>query len=356
MDLWTSLSSLGERAVQLVAHVETEEATKTALVLPFLQAMGYDVFNPSEVIPEFTADVGIKKGEKVDYAVCRDGQPTILIECKPHGASLDTYSGQLFRYFSVTNARLAILTDGVVYRFYSDLVAPNKLDEHPFMTFVLTAMKRDVVAQMEKLTKHNFNLEQILEQAEGLRFINQLRSRFEKELDAPSDDFVRVLCDPIYDGRFTQQATDRFRNLVRTALRSHISEAVDKRLRAALDSNSEGEQARPAATDDQPEDDQASEIETTAEELQGLYVIKAICRDLVEPTRIHPRDVRSYFGVLLDDNNRKPICRLWFNGTKKYVGVFDDNKQESRLPVEGPDGLFRHADAIRQSLQRVLGK
>ncbi len=352
MDLWTSLSSLAERAVQVVSQVETEEATKTALVLPFLQAMGYDVFNPREVNPEFTADVGIKKGEKVDYAVCRDGQPTILIECKPHGASLDTYSGQLFRYFSVTNARLAILTDGVVYRFYSDLVAPNKLDEHPFLTFVLTAMKRDTVAQMEKLTKREFDLEHILQQAEGLRYVNQLRRRFEQEIENPSDEFVRVLTDPIYDGRFTAQAMERFRNLAKTAMRTHITEAVDRRLRSALEQNSERE--APKEESAEPVDD-GPEIVTTAEELQGLYIVKAICRDLVEPTRIHARDVQSYFGVLLDDNNRKPICRLWFNGSRKYVGVFDDNKCESRLPVNGPDGLFEHADAIRQSLKRVLG-
>ncbi|MEO1278551.1 MAG: type I restriction endonuclease, partial [Planctomycetota bacterium] len=102
MDLWNSLSSLSERAKDVVSHVQTEEATKTALVMPFLQALGYDVFNPHEVVPEFVADVGIKKGEKVDYAVCRDGQPIILFECKPYGAALDTYSGQLYRYFSVT--------------------------------------------------------------------------------------------------------------------------------------------------------------------------------------------------------------------------------------------------------------
>lgn len=352
MDLWTSLSSLADRAVELVSHVETEEATKTALVLPFLQAMGYDVFNPSEVNPEFTADVGIKKGEKVDYAVCRDGQPTILIECKPHGAPLDTYSGQLFRYFSVTNARLAILTDGVVYRFYSNLVAPNKLDESPFLTFVLTAMKRDTVTQMEKLTKREFDLEHILQQAEGLRYVNQLRRRFEQEIDKPSDEFVRVLTDPIYDGRFTAQAMERFRELVRSAMRSHIADSVDRRLRSALEQNSE--EKAPAEEAPEPEDD-GPEVVTTAEELQGLYIVKAICRDLVPPTRIHARDVQSYFGILLDDNNRKPICRLWFNGSKKYVGVFDDNKKETRLPVDGPDGLFQHADAIRQSLRRVLG-
>ncbi len=229
MDLWNSLSSLSERAKDVVSHVQTEEATKTALVMPFLQALGYDVFNPHEVVPEFVADVGIKKGEKVDYAVCRDGQPIILFECKPYGAALDTYSGQLYRYFSVTKARLAILTDGVTYRFYSDLVEPNKLDETPFMVFDLTTMKREVVTQMERITKPAFDLDAILASAEDLRYVNQIKQRFGEQLEEPDDDFVKVLVDPLYRGRFTQGAMDKFRTLTRSALRSFISASVDRR-------------------------------------------------------------------------------------------------------------------------------
>ena len=133
IDMYERLSALAERLDKVRDDSLTEEATKTALVLPFIRELGYDVFNPEEVLPEYTADVGIKKGEKVDYAILKDGSPIILFECKPCGAKLDSYSSQLYRYFSVTNARIAILTDGVIYRFYSDLVAQNKLDERPFL-------------------------------------------------------------------------------------------------------------------------------------------------------------------------------------------------------------------------------
>ncbi len=90
--------------------------------------------------------------------------------------------------------------------------------------------------------------------------------------------------------------------------------------------------------------------------MQGFYIVKAILRDLIEPDRVTARDVQSYFGVLLDNNNRKPICRLWFNGNKKYVGVFDEKKHETRIPITGPDALFDQADAIRASLKQVLEK
>lgn len=352
MDLWNSLNSLANRAVELVSHVATEEATKTALVLPFLQCLGYDVFNPAEVVPEFTADVGIKKGEKVDYAICREGKPIILVECKPHGASLDSYSGQLFRYYSVTDARLAILTDGIVYRFYADLTAPNKLDTHPFMTLVLTGLRRDIVDQVECITRRAFDIEAILKNAEELRYMSQIKERFEAEVGNPSESLVRLLVEPIFKGRFTQANLERFHDLSRRAMSTFLTDAVDRRLRSAIENNKPSIQ--PASHSEDAPAPERDEIETTAEEVQGLYIVKAIVRDLVDPSRVVPRDVRSYFGILLDDNNRKPICRLWFNGGTKYVGVFDTNKTETRLLVNGPDGLFEHADAIRQSLQHVL--
>ena len=116
MDLATKLLELEKRTAQHRELLLTEEAAKTALVMPFLQALGYDVFNPAEVVPEFTADVGIKKGEKVDYALCIDGRVNILIECKPSTIDLDLkHASQLYRYFSTTDARVAVLTNGVVY-------------------------------------------------------------------------------------------------------------------------------------------------------------------------------------------------------------------------------------------------
>lgn len=351
MSLWDQLDSLADRAIDLVGNIETEEATKTALVMPFLQTLGYDVFNPSEVIPEFTADVGIKRGEKVDYAICRDGEPTILIECKPHGAPLDNYSGQLFRYFSVTKARIAILTDGLVYRVYSDLAAPNKLDDSPFLTVSLAALKREAVAQLEKIAKHSFDLDTVLQSAEALRYQNQLIARFAAEIDAPSEGFVKVLADPVYDGRFTAATMEKFRGLVRSSIRTYISDAVDRRLRSALEQNAQSESEAKAEGQSPAEE---PEIVTTAEELQGLYIVRAILGDIIPSARIAPRDVRSYFGILLDDNNRKPICRLWFNGSKKYLGVFDASKRETRIEVGGPDDLFQHASKIRESLAHVM--
>ena len=123
-----AVQSIAERIKKNQQFIQTEEATKTAFIMPFLQLLGYDVFNPTEVVPEFTADVGIKEGEKVDYAIVLNGQPEILIECKMCGHELNAANeNQLLRYFHASKAKFGILTNGVVYKFYTDLAEPNKM-------------------------------------------------------------------------------------------------------------------------------------------------------------------------------------------------------------------------------------
>src|SRR5690554_1244514 len=123
MDLIDRLKDLAERIELQNEFVKTEEATKHSFILPFIAALKYNVFDPTEVIPEYTADVGIKKGEKVDYAIKKDGKIIMLMECKTSGGDLSPkHASQLYRYFNVTQeSRIAVLTNGVLYRFFSDI-------------------------------------------------------------------------------------------------------------------------------------------------------------------------------------------------------------------------------------------
>ena len=190
----TKLIELEKRTSQHRELLLTEEAAKTALVMPFLQALGYDVFNPAEVIPEFTADVGIKKGEKVDYAISIDGKITMLIECKPSSIDLDLkHASQLFRYFSTTDARVAVLTNDVVYQFYSDIEQPNKMDEKPFFVFSMDGIRRNDAATLERFGRNQFSIEAILAEAGRLKLESQMRIELEKEFASPSDEFVKMM-------------------------------------------------------------------------------------------------------------------------------------------------------------------
>ncbi len=362
MEFAERLMQLAERVPASRQHAQTEEATKNALVMPFIQSLGYDVFNPREVVPEFTADVGIKRGEKVDYAVMANGEPIILFECKCVGADLSRYGSQLYRYFSTTPARIAVLTDGLVYRFYSDLDEPNKLDPSPFMTIDIANDPLTRVEELKKLTKEAFDLEPVLAVAERLKYSCAIQAVLTRELASPGDDFVRFIAAGVYDGRMTTRVIEKLRPLIVDAGSALITERVEARLEAALERNRAGSTAGPPGSapdgrgsEEVTADEGAAkkEVETTIEELEGFYAVKAILREDIDSARITGRDVKSYFGVLLDDNNRKPICRLWFNGRSKYLGVFDAAKEESRIPVGTVDDIFKHADAIRASLRCV---
>ena len=155
MDLIDRLQNLSARIKRQKDSVSTEEAAKTAFVLPFIQSLGYDVFNPSEVVPELTADHGVKKGEKVDYGIKQDNQIVMLVECKPVGADLAAkHAGQLFRYFSVTDARFGVLTDGVKYLFFTDLDRPNQMDQRPFFEFDLLDFGDQEIEELKKKLRH----------------------------------------------------------------------------------------------------------------------------------------------------------------------------------------------------------
>jgi Uncharacterized conserved protein len=155
-----AVKNLAERIEKTIDRIQTEEATKTAYIMPFIQMLGYDIFNPLEVVPEFTADIGIKKGEKVDYAIFRDDEPAILIECKDcrNLLNIDNES-QLFRYFHTTKAKFGILTNGVSYKFFTDLEEPNKMDAKPFMEINILEYDKINYNELVKFAKSNFDSE-----------------------------------------------------------------------------------------------------------------------------------------------------------------------------------------------------
>jgi len=348
---------LGMRILEIqkkvAAHREillTEEAAKTALVMPFLQALGYDVFNPGEVIPEFTADVGIKKGEKVDYAICRDGKITILVECKPSSATLNiSHAGQLFRYFSVTDARLAILTNGVVYQFYSDVDHANKMDEKPFYTFSIEAIKPGDLKTIEKFSKSSFDMDQIVQEAGNLKLQSQLRIELEKEFAEPSEEFVRMLAPRVYSGRLTPAIKESFGKLLSGAIANLVRDLVNERLSSALNASD------PTTPEEAVEDTDLGDegVMTTSEEISGFHIIQAIASRIVSPKRIIIRDAKSYCAVLLDDNNRKTIARLHFNGvTTKHLGLFE-GKEETRHLLSDLTEIYQYMGQIEARLREL---
>ncbi|QLE01302.1 type I restriction enzyme HsdR N-terminal domain-containing protein [Galbibacter sp. BG1] len=345
MELYNQLKGLADKIELLKDKIDTEESTKHAFTLPFINILGYDTFNPTEVVPEFTADLGLKKGEKVDYAIFQNGVPILIIECKHWKQDLNVHNSQLFRYFHVTKTRFSLLTNGIIYRFYTDLEETNKMDEKPFLEFDITKIKEITVKEIEKFHKSKFDVSTIVDNASNLKYTREVKSLIDEELQNPSHDFVKLFANRAYSGRLTSKVMDEFTEIVGKAFSQIISEKVNDRLNSALNKEQEKQQE-----EDHVEEIPKNQIETTEEELEGYQIVLAILRRKLDKTRVVHRDTQSYFGILLDDNNRKPICRLHLNGGVKYIGLFDKDKNEIKEKIESVDDIYNFESQLLKTV------
>lgn len=354
MEFSQRVKDLMARSRHASMHALTEEATKTAVVLPFIQALGFDVFNLEEVTPEYVADVGIKKGEKIDFAIRIDKRIAILIEAKPISMSLGTaqYS-QLYRYFGVAGARLAILTNGREVWFFSDIDEKNKMDKRPFFVFDLQSYDDHQVLELARFQKSNFAIENILEAASNLKFVKSAAAFIKKQLSAPDDDFVRYVGKQIYDGTLTKAVIEQLRPSISSALDELIRNRIQDKLNVTFgqDSVQKELQAEKSAS----EESKLTEIETTQDEAFAYLIVKAIGAKVMPVERITIRDSKSYCSIFVDDNNRKPVCRLHFNAkSSKSIGLFDDQKTETRHVISDLSDIYRFSEEIEKALSAYL--
>jgi len=345
MDFKDQIKQLGDRVTKLKEQIQTEEATKNAFIMPFLQTLGYDVFNPLEVVPEYITDIGTKKGEKIDYAIFKDGTPTILVECKHWGQNLNLHDGQLLRYFHVSKAKFGLLTNGISYRFYSDLVESNKMDEKPFLEFNINEIKDNQIEELRKFHKSVFNAESIANTASELKYTNELKSLLQSELTNPSSEFVKLFAKQVYPSVITAKVLEQFTNLTKKSIQQHISDLITERLKTALSKEDE------KAKEDEIKQNELlkkeeNKVVTTELEMEGFMVVKSILRQRLNVSRISYRDAQSYFAILLDDNNRKTLCRLYLNGLKKYLAIIDEQKKEVKIEISSIDDIFIHSELL----------
>ncbi|RKU07802.1 restriction endonuclease [Candidatus Poribacteria bacterium] len=355
MDFIEELGNLSARITRQRDVIQTEEATKNAFVMPFINLLGYDVFNPTEVVPEFTADVGTKQGEKVDYAIFKDDEVIMLIECKKCGTDLsDAHTTQLYRYFSVVHARIALLTDGIVYQFYTDLEESNIMDAKPFLEFSMLDIQQQWVNELKRFTKSGFDLDATLTAASDLKYTKAIKQTMMEQLESPSEDFVRFFLSYVYSGMRTQAVVQQFTDIVRRALNQFLNEEINQRLQSAISREEVTEEPVEVEESDESieEEEVESRIVTTEEELEGFYIVKSIIREVVAPDRIGHRDTISYMSVLLDDNRLKRVCRLYFNSAKKYLGITDEERNEERVEIESIDDIYGYAEQLKVAAQR----
>lgn len=357
MDFADQLKQFSKRVQSVYPGLETEEATKMSIIVPFFAMLGYDVFNPDEFIPEFTADVGIKKGEKVDYAILKNGSPMVLIEAKWCGEKLNGHDSQLFRYFGTTKAKFAILTNGLIYNFYTDLEAPNKMDEKPFLAIDILNIKDSQIPELKKFTKAAFDIDSILNTASELKYSNEFKQLFANELQSPSEEFTKYFLSATYSGRLTQNVLEKFKPILKKALNNYISELMNDKITSALNQSNDLKEEPGLATNDEisAETDAHSKIViTTNEELEAYFIIKNLLNEKVPMSDITYRDTLNYINILYKDNGRKWICRLVLNDGQKSILIPDENKVPVKHTITDIYDIRNFKSELENVLERYI--
>ncbi len=333
MNFEEQLKNYVGKIIKMKDSVSTEEATKTSMIMPFFQLLGYDIFNPNEFIPEFTADVGIKKGEKVDYAIILNDEVSILIEAKAINQKLDKHDSQLFRYFGTTRAKFAILTNGLVYKFYTDLEKTNVMDSLPFLEINIDELTDNDIVELKKFHRDNFDVEHILSAASDLKYLSQIKKVIKEEFNNPSDEFVKmILSRDVYTGTKTQTVVDKYRLILKKSLSVYINDLINERLQKAIQKN-----------EVEIEEDffeEKSEIITTEEEMESYYIIRSILTEYCDSNNIYYKDTYNYFAILFDNKVTKWICRIYLKENVKFIVIPDEDKNEIRYNIDRVSDIY----------------
>ena len=344
MDFTEKITQFSQRVEKIKNTLTTEEATKTSLVLPFFHLLGYDVFNPLEFVPEYTADTGTKKGEKVDYAIMQNNDPIIIIEIKTANTELNAkHLNQLFRYFTVTKARFGILTNGIVYRFFSDLEEANKMDLMPFLEIDLLNLKSHSIIELAKFKKETFNMKGILNSASELKYTSLLKNAIAEQFNEPSEQFVRALIKNIYTGVKTQAVIDKFKALTRVAIDDYISDLLNNKLKNIISSDVPPETTKnPNASE--------KEYDFLIEETAALEYIK----NMLNICDVSYKKTSRYAYMHISDSQYKWICRISIRQENRLfiLHKFNDTDYETEYLFDEVEQLEQIKDLITDTYQK----
>lgn len=320
MDFKDNVLGLAERIKVQKDAVKTEEATKTSFIMPMIYALGYDIFNPYEVIPEMDCDL-TKRGDKIDYAIQKEGKTILIIECKHCTSNLNLHDTQLAKYYAASNARFGILTNGIEYRFYADLDKNNIMDDRPFLVVDMLDLDDNVLEQLKKFHKERFNESDILSTAQELKYSTEIRKAIREELANPSWEFVRYFAKKTYPWSFGQKAYEQFAPIVKDSFTTIINDIIQDRLAIASRVEQKDDVIQ---MEEQPTKDG---VITTEEELEAYMLIKSILGKVIPAEKIIYEDFKSYFVISILKRTYW-VCRLHFGLRKKSIG----------FPLEGYQG------------------
>lgn len=356
MDFKDLLKQLSQKAVQYKDNLLTEEATKTALIMPFISALDYDVFNPMEVIPEMDCALVNKKSDKIDYAIMSNNKPIMLIECKQANVNLELHTTQLQKYYAASNAKFGLLTNGIEYRFYADLDKVNIMDERPFLVVNILDLADSDIEQLKKFHKSYYNEGDILSSAQDLKYSTEIRNILSKEISSPSSEFVKFFSKQVYTGKATEKTIEFFTPIVKNCINDVINDIIQDRLNLASVHHTtlvveEQPQVEQVATEDSEPSDG---IITTEEELDSYNIVRSILRKKIDASKIEYKDCKTYFSVFVK-NRKHWICRFYYGPNRKALCLPQDNyATDVKLEIKYIDDLFNYSEHLEKALDMAL--
>ena len=319
MKFFKIVTEFAEKAKTLKPHIQSEEATKTALIMPFFQqVLGWDVFNPQEFAPEYKANFKSNGNDRVDFAILLDDKPVILIEAKYIGESLESHIGQLSGYYAPTEAKFAVLTNGLQYRFYSDIMKKNIMDTVPFLDIDLLALDVRAVAELEHFSKCLFNIDTVAVRAFELLYENIMYARLSKEIESPSDEFVRLLLDS------SDLSFEQLKSIAKSAIQRYMSDNAVEIATTPLEENLS---------------DTSNEApQFTAKQLKAIEDVKAIIATTGSKHRYKVKEYlrKKHCGV---EYRRVTVCAFPFGDDNDISSIrfwgttIEKRKQISEFPL-----------------------
>lgn len=371
MDFKDTIQQIVEKIAKQKDSIATEEATKTSFVMPVIAALGYDVFNPFEVVPEMDCDLVKRKGEKIDYAIMKDENPILLIECKHCKQNLNLHDTQLQRYFVASKARFGVLTNGIEYRFYTDLEKVNIMDEKPFLVVNMLDLSDNDIEQLKKFHKSYYNEQDILSTAQELQITIQVKEMLNRNFQMPDDEFTRYFVRNLNDGKYTAKLVDQYRPIVKKSIASVINDIISDRLNVAMKNENKEEKQMPQEVENRNQQsdeineeklpdgvvfqDREKGIVTTQEEIDAYNIVRSILRQYVDVSRIQYNDYKTYFSVNIDGSTWWWICRIYIGKRSKKICLPKDNyKTNEWIDIETIDDIFNYADGLKEGLDLAL--
>ncbi len=328
MTFQQSLDAIRAKVERFGDDLDNEEVTKDVLIRPMIKALGYDSSDPTQVKAEF--QVTLRKGGRgrADYVIMHNGEPAIVMECKALGVPLDhKIQNQMRQYAQALGAKAGLVTDGDFYLCFANVDDEGRMDDRCYRGLRLSEPNDEDVEALELMSRKRFFPKQFREGA----------SRFQSDLDHRNN-LIQVLNHPAMI-----EELKRIGELGDSSERESEFSATMKFIQQVLSEDVE----RAAAGDLE-----TPEIDTTSEELDAYRLCQGMLHGVIEPRRVSFRDSKTYASVLIDDNNRKPLCRFHFNGRIKYLGTFDADKQETRHAIEEVDDLLKFARTLRKTAKQ----